>query len=43
MLIFYLTKKTKKAAYQNVNLKNNSISQYEMLKKYQFSNKEQVN
>ena len=34
---FLLNKKTKKAAYQNVNLKNNSVSQYEMLKKYQFS------
>ena len=39
---FLLNKKTKKAAYQNVNLKNNSVSQYEMLKKYQFSKREQV-
>ncbi len=38
---FLLNRNTKKAAYQSLNLKNQNISQYKMLKKYQFSKKKQ--
>jgi len=39
---YLLDKKTKKAKYQSVNLKNKSLSQYQMLKKYELSKKNQI-